>query len=86
MLFFPLAVMDDGDSKIERRLGERLSVIVGGCLIFGGMILLLSPLPWDLRDYMPSCYEHSEYRQTFQHEGNRITQRCSLIRPLSGGK
>jgi hypothetical protein len=39
-----------------------------------------------LRDYMPSCYEHSEYRQTFQHEGNRITQRCSLIRPLFGGK
>lgn len=71
MLGFPIVVMD-GDTKIERRLGERLSVIIGFIGIMGGMIILFSPLPWDLRSYVPGCYEQSEYRQRFHHDSEIV--------------
>ena len=65
-LSFPLCFLNYG-SKLSRKLGEKWTVWVGGICIMGGMILLVSPLPWNLHAYLCDPNQHSEYRQTLEH-------------------
>ncbi|MGA9069651.1 MAG: hypothetical protein WB424_05320 [Terracidiphilus sp.] len=49
---------------------------LGGTLLFLGFLFLLAPVPWDLGPCPASQTEgqHSEYRQTFQHDVENVSQ------------
>lgn len=39
-----------------------------------GFILLCSPLPWDLRSYVPGCYQQTQYGPSYRHDGGTVAQ------------
>ncbi|MGB7549222.1 MAG: hypothetical protein WBM14_15895, partial [Terracidiphilus sp.] len=57
---------------------SRLIWVLAGISLFfwllGGLTPMIGRLPWDWWKIPQGCQEHSEYRQTFQHDGGNVSQ------------
>jgi len=58
---------------------------LGLCLAPLGFLILVAPVPWDLGPCPSSaCQEQGKYRQTFQHDGENVSQisiLCGFVSP-----